>query len=215
MKIKSKPPIEEKPFLIGNKIYKYYYSKERIEKKLLKQQICIMRNELRKKHNSEEKNFNDIFYSKYPKEEDEVLKTKEANNYLSQIDKYKKIKDEKNLKKCEDDLENIRNKMHDSYIEKMGIEYNKEFSQLKDRFERENEEQKLKIKKLVFNKSVNDLENKIKKRTINRKIYEGFEGYFNMEKEDTNKDKMFFSNRTNSKIFRFYDRKKSFKTIIV
>ena len=215
MKIKSKPPIEEKPFLIGNKIYRYYYSKERIEKKLIKQQISIMRNELRNKHKSEEKNFNDLFYSRYPKEEDEISKSKEIINYLNKIDRYKKIKDENNLKKCENDLETFRNKMHDSYIEKMGIEYDKEFSQLQNKFDKEDEEQKLKIKKLVFNKSVNDLEKKVKKRVINRKIYDGFEGYFNREKEEENKDGVIFGNKTNSRIFKFYDKKKSFKTIIV
>ena len=181
----------------------------------MKQKIWIMRSELKKKQKSEEKNFNDLFYSKYPKEEDEISKSKEINNYLSKIDKLKKINDENNLKKCENELESFKNKIHDSYIEKMGIAYNKEFSILQNKFDKENEEQKLKIKKLVFNKSVNDLEKKEEKRLINKKIFNGFEGYFNKEKEGGKKDNIFPGNRTNSWIFKFYDKKKSFKTIIV
>ena len=75
-----------------------------------------------------------------------------------------KKKDEKiDIKENNEKTENLKNKIHDSYIEKMGIAYNKEFSILQNKFDKENEEQKLKIKKLVFNKSVNDLEKREEK----------------------------------------------------
>ena len=84
----------------------------------MNQQINKMRKELKEKQEKETNEFNDIFHKNYPPES-ETEYNNEINTILSK----------ENLEKINYDKikKNFLEKKHEEYINKMGVEFEKEF----------------------------------------------------------------------------------------
>lgn len=198
-KKKLNPSVEKTKEL--KKLYKLYFSKERMDKKKLIDKIKMMKKNLREKQKKEEKCFYDEFYKKYPLEEEENKNDKNIESFLEKINKEKqkiiikkgvskksknkcksqgnnncnnknkinnikkiKILDEKEKKSVEENINKLNEEMknylkirHESYMEKMGQTFEKEFQVLKDKFHKEKEEEKIKINKIILNKKMEDI----------------------------------------------------------
>ena len=198
------------------KIYRYYFSKNKIEAKLLNQQISKMKNDLNKKQYEEKNNYINDFYRNYPSEDDY---NKQIKNFMEKINKYKKENKLNEVKKYEEMKDNFLNKKHNEYLEKMGIEYEEGLNKLKEKFRNENEEQRLKIKKIILNKKIGEIEKQ--NNLFNNKRYGGndelnisqdniYSFYYgnNFLKEDN-------KNRLCSKVFKFGGRGNPYRTIII
>lgn len=200
------------------KIYRYYFSKSRIEERLMNQKIIKMRKELKEKHEKEQKEYNDIFHKNYPPENET-----EYNNEIKVILKNENITMEKEKEKYEKIRQNFLTKKHDEYISKMGIEFEKGFNILNKRFKKENDEQNSAIKKIILNHQLKEIErNNImkenkKKEKDNKKPFYFSQYMLNFRKErehKKNKDKI-VKNNLRSKIFTFYAGGNPYKTIIL
>ena len=101
------------------KIYKYYYSKDKIAEKLLNQRIRKMKLELNEKHEKEKKEYNDIFHKNYPPENEKEYNN-EIKDILYEIEKYKKENNKIEMEKYIKIKNDFFNKKHDEYIEKWG-----------------------------------------------------------------------------------------------
>ena len=201
------------------KIYKYYYSKNRIEERLINQEIRKMKLELDLKQEKEKKEYNDTFHKNYPPENE----TDYTNEIKAMLRNENII--EKNKEKFEAIKKNFLEKKHDEYIHKMGIEFEKGFDVLNQRFKKEKDEQNLVIKKIILNHQLRTLErnNKIKEnneennKNNKRFFYSHFQFNLNKDIEKENKidkDNLIMGNMT-SKIFRFMARGTPHKTIII
>ena len=206
------------------KIYRYYFSKNKIEEKLLNQQISKMKKELNKKQDEEKTNFKNDFFRKYPSENNYI---NEINNFEKEINKYKKENNINEAKKCEKMKDEFLNKKHDEYLQKMGDEYELALEKLKEKFKKENREHKVKIRKIILNKKIGEMEkeedkniNSMNSMMYNRRYF-GHGGfnlsqdniyslYNNFQLKDINN-----KNRLSSKIFRFGGRGNPYKTIII
>ena len=205
------------------KIYNYYFSKNKIEEKLMNQQISLMKKELDKKQKEEKNNFRDEFFKKYPSENNY---NNEISNYIKEINKYKKENNINEAKKYEEMKENFLNKKHEEYIAKMGVEYENELVKLKEKFRKENDEQKIKIRKIILNRKIGEIE-KQNDRNINSIRYNKryYNGGFNLSQDNiysfycNNKDNAFLNNNSKnrlcSKVFKFGGSKKPYETIII
>ena len=203
------------------KIYRYYFSKNKIEEKLMQQQITKMKKELNKKQDEEKNNFKNDFFRKYPSE---TNYTNEINNFIKEINKYKNENNINEAKKYEKMKDEFLNKKHDEYIQKMGDEYELALEKLKEKFKKENREQKVKIRKIILNKKIGEME-KEEDKNINSMIYNRryigngrfnnlsqdniYSYYNNFQFKDNEK------NRLSSKIFKFGGRGNPYKTIII
>jgi hypothetical protein len=117
-------------------------------------------------------------------------------------------------------LEKIRKKYlekkHEEYIAKMGIEFEKGFNILNKKFIKEKEEQNIKIKKIILNRRIKQMEKTEAKdnfdiRNNNFSNIEDDEKRKKKEKELENLRKRKFGSR----IFSFSVRGKLYKTIII
>ena len=205
------------------KIYRYYFSKNKIKEKLIYQKISLMKKNLNKKHNEEKTNFRIDFYRKYPSESNY---NNELSNFLKEINKNKyKVDNVKNEDKNYNDIKNeFLNKKHEEYIQKMGLEYEKELNKLNEKFKQENDEQKSIIRRLILNHKISEMEKQdVKKNTIyNRKNNKN--EYFNLSqdniqsyfyKNNNQKDNKDNNNKLCSKIFKFGGIGSPYKTILI
>lgn len=190
------------------KIYRYYFSKSRIEEKLMHQEISKMRKELSEKQKKEEIQFNDVFHKNYPPEN-----LTEYNNEI------KIIIDKENLEK--EKFEQIKKefyeKKHDEYINKMGIEFEKGFIKLSQKFKKEKDEQDLAIKKIILNHQLKEIERNNNKKKENIKNNQNYFSQYQFYLKDENKkerDNLIKKNMS-SKYFRFNARGIPYKTIIL
>ena len=213
------------------KIYRYYYSKNKIEEILMNQRIKKLRKDLKEKQEKEKNEYNDTFHKNYPLEDET-----EYNNEIKEIIKNKKE---------EEDLETIKHnfyeKKHGEYITKMGIEFDKGFDLLNQKFIKEKEEQNINIKKIILNRQIKEME-KSSKKDDNDDNEDNNDNYININDEEKNKNnnnsffysKLFykysecgkdnrnyeengniFGSKLKSKIFKFYARGNLHKTIII
>ena len=204
-----------------NNIYRYYFSKNQIQAKLLKQQISKMNEDLLQKQKKEKKLFRDEFFRKYPMEENYE---NEKNNFTMQIIKYKKEQNMDEAKKCEEEKEKFLNQKHDEYIDKLGIEYEKALEKLKEKFDKEQKEQKLQIKRIVLNFQVKEIENQEQKTsTAFNKKNRNFGGYYFFNKDNdignlNNEDNPDINNNENylrSRVFKFGVNGNPYQTILI
>ena len=211
------------------KIYRYYYSKNKIEEMLMNQRIKKLRNDLKEKQEKEKNEYNDTFHKNYPLEDET-----EYNNEIQEIIKNKKE---------DEDLETIKHnfyeKKHGEYITKMGVEFDKGFDLLNQKFIKEKEEQNIKIKKIILNRQIKEMEkdNKQDDNDDNNNININDEGnndnnnnnnnlfyysqlllnkYSNRDKDRNNEgNRKIFGSKLKSKIFSFYARGNLHRTIII
>ena len=203
------------------KIYRYYFSKNRIEEKLMQQQITKMKNELNKKQNEEKNDFKNDFFRKYPSENNY---TKEINEFVKEINKYRKENNIKEAEKYEEMKKKFLEEKHDEYLKNMGEEYEQALVKLREKFKKENHEQKVTIRKLILNHKIGEIEKengngneKIKYNAYNRRNF--FNGKFNLS-QDNIYSLFGFNNEINknrlcSKIFKFGGKGNPYKTIII
>jgi len=205
------------------KIYRYYFSKNKIKEKLIYQKISLMKKNLNKKHIEEKTNFGIDFYRKYPSESNY---NNELSNFLKEINKNKyKVDNVVNEGKNYDDMKNeFLNKKHEEYIQKMGLEYEKELNKLNEKFKQENDEQKIIIRKIILNHKISEMEKQNDKRNsiYNRKNNKN--EYFNLSqdniqsyfyKNNNQKNKKDNNNKLCSKIFKFGGIGSPYKTILI
>jgi hypothetical protein len=195
------------------KIYRYYFSKDKIEEKLMNQRIQKMKKELTEKQEFETKNYDYIFHKNYPPE-NETEYTQEIKNIL----KDKNIDKKENIDEIK---KNFFEKKHDEYITKMGIEFEKGFSELNKKFQKEKEEQNLLIKKIMLKRQLKYFENDSKDNNED-KDEKNNNFYFSKKKisfkyGDNNRgnNENSIKSKLNSKIFRFTVRGNPYKTIII
>ena len=192
------------------KIYRYYFSKNKIEEILSNQRINKLKEEL-KKENENEKNEYDInFHKKYPLENEN-----EYNKELQEILKKEKMKENFEIIK-----KKYLEKKHDEYITKMGIEFEKGFNILNQKFLKEKEEQNIKIKKIILNRRIKQIENIEAKNNINKTINNKhfYFSQFNINDKDNKKDKKkenLKQSKLGSRIFSFSVRGELYNTIII
>jgi len=192
------------------KIYRYYFSKNKIEEILSNQRINKLKEELRKKHENEKNEYDITFHKKYPLENEN-----EYNKELQEILKNEKMKENFEIIK-----KKYLEKKHDEYITKMGIEFEKGFNILNQKFLKEKEEQNIKIKKIILNRRIKQMENieaknNIKNRINNKHFYFS---QFNINDRDNRKDKKkenLKQSKLGSRIFSFSVRGELYNTIIV
>ena len=203
------------------KIYRYYSSKDKIAEKLMFQGVRKMARELKEKQDQETKEYNDIFHKDYPPENETEYENEIKNIFQkekTEIENYEAMK------------KNYFKKRHDEYMNQMGIEFEKGFDKLSQKFKKETEEQNFVIRKIILNHQLKEIEkNNMKDNNKereshytkdidkNRFIFTKFQFYLNpddRDKTNKNKDKIVV-NKLCSKIFRFKDRGKVYKTIIV
>ena len=201
------------------KLYRYYFSKNKIEEKLMQQQISKMKKDLNKKQDEEKNNFKNNFFRKYPSENNY---TNEINNFIKEINKYKKENNINEAKKYEKMKNEFLNKKHDEYIQKMGDEYELALIKLKEKFKKEKREQKIKIRKIILNRKIGEMEKEEDKNInsmYNRRYF--VNGGFNLSQDNIYSYYNNFQfkdnekNRLSSKIFKFGGRGNPYKTIII
>lgn len=202
------------------KIYRYYFSKNKISEKLMNQQINKMRKELKEKQEKETNEFNDIFHKNYPPES-ETEYNNEINTILSK----------ENLEKSNYDKikKNFLEKKHEEYINKMGVEFEKKFKILNQKFQKEKEEQNATVKRIILNYQIKEMEkNNINNNgtnknnnnlDINKKnnqlYFSQYQFYLKGDKENKKEKDDALKNKLCSKIFRFNARGNFYKTIII
>ena len=202
------------------KIYRYYFSKNKISEKLMNQQINKMRKELKEKQEKETNEFNDIFHKNYPPES-ETEYNNEINTILSK----------ENLEKINYDKikKNFLEKKHEEYINKMSVEFEKEFKILNQKFQKEKEEQNATVKRIILNYQIKEMEkNNINNNgtnknnnnlDINKKnnqlYFSQYQFYLKGDKENKKEKDDALKNKLCSKIFRFNARGNFYKTIII
>lgn len=198
------------------KIYRYYFSKNKIEEILMNQRINKLRQDLNKKQENEKNEYDITFHRKYPSENESEYKKE-----LQEILKNEKIKE---------NLEKIRKKYlekkHEEYIAKMGIEFEKGFNILNKKFIKEKEEQNIKIKKIILNRRIKQMEKTETKDNFDNRNKNKQHFYFsqynfsNIEDDEKRKKKEkelenLRKRKFGSRIFSFSVRGKLYKTIII
>ena len=206
-----------------SKIYSYYHSKNKIEEIIMYQKIKKLRKDLKEKQEREKKEYNDIFHKNYPLENEN-----EYNNEIQEI-----LKDKKEKEDIEIFKQNFYRKKHGEYMTKMGIEFDKGFDLLNQKFQKKKEEQNIKIKKIILNRQIKEMErnnnNDDNDNDIN--IYDGEKrknknNFFNSPSHYklNNSNNVFKNNKENgkfinsklkSRVFTFYARGNLYKTIII
>ena len=192
------------------KIYRYYFSKNKIEEILSNQRINKLKEELRKKHENEKNEYDINFHKKYPLENEN-----EYNKELQELLKNEKMKENFEIIK-----KKYLEKKHDEYITKMGIEFEKGFNILNQKFLKEKEEQNIKIKKIILNRRIKQIENIEAKNNINNRINNKhfYFSQFNINDKDNKKDKKkenLKQSKLGSRIFSFSVRGELYNTIII
>ena len=205
------------------KIYRYYSSKDKLAEKLMYQGINKMVKELKEKQEKETKDFNDVFHKNYPPESE--------TDYENQIQTlYQKEKTE--IENYETIRKKFFRKKHYEYISKMGIEFEKGFDKLNQKFKKETEEQTFVIRKIILNHQLKEIEknnmkdnnknkekdNDNKKNVDNNRFYfSQFQFYLHQNNGNQNKKSKEnkVMNKLSSKIFKFNNRGKIYKTIIL
>jgi len=198
------------------KIYRYYFSKNKIEEILMNQRINKLREDLNKKQENEKNEYNITFHRKYPTENESEYKKE-----LQELLKNEKIKE---------NLEKIRKKYlekkHEEYIAKMGIEFEKGFNILNKKFKKEKEEQNIKIKKIILNKRIKQMEKTETKENFenknnNKHFYFSQYNFSSINEDDEKRRKKekeienLRRRKLGSRIFSFSVRGKLYKTIII
>ena len=186
----------------------------------MQQQISKMKKELNKKQDEEKNNFKNDFFRKYPSENNYIY---EINNFVKEINKYKKENNINEAKKYEKMKDEFLNKKHDEYLQRMGDEYELALEKLKEKFKKENREQKVKIRKIILNKKIGEME-KEEDKNINSMMYNRRyfgKGGFNLSQDNIYSYYNIFpfkdneKNRLSSKIFKFGGRGNPYETIII
>ena len=204
------------------KIYKYYFSKPRIREMLMNQKISTMRKSLYNKQTEEKIAFFNNFYRNYPPESNY---NKEIKEFDEEINKYKKENNINEIKNIQNLKEEFLAKKHDEYLAKMREDYEKELENLKIKFKEENEEQNVKIREIILNHKIKEMEKQ------NNKYNEENRGYkrnkFNLSQDAfykynnnnakyiNNNNNILNSNKLSSKEFRFGGENKPYKTILI
>ena len=198
------------------KIYRYYFSKNKIEEILMNQRINKLREDLNKKQENEKNEYNITFHRKYPTENESEYKKE-----LQELLKNEKIKE---------NLEKIRKKYlekkHEEYIAKMGIEFEKGFNILNKKFKKEKKEQNIKIKKIILNKRIKQMEKTETKENFenknnNKHFYFSQYNFSSINEDDEKRRKKekeienLRRRKLGSRIFSFSVRGKLYKTIII
>ena len=201
------------------KIYRYYFSKNKIEEKLMQQQIKKMKNELNKKQNEEKNNFKNDFFRKYPSENNYI---KEINEFVKEIDKYKKENNIKEAEKYEEMKKKFLEEKHDEYLKNMRVEYEQALVKLKEKFKKENHEQKATIRKLILNHKIGEIEKENENENNKYNAYNRsnfYDGKFNLSQDNIYSlydfNNGFNKNKLCSKIFKFGGKGNPYKTIII
>ena len=202
-----------------HKIYSYYFSKNRIDQKLMQQQINKLKNELNKKQNDERNDFKNDFFRKYPSESNYI---KEINNFIKEINKCKKENNLKEAKKYEEMKKKFLEEKHEEYLKNMGEEYEQALIKLDEKFKKENHEQKKEIKKIILEHKIKEIEKENEENNNKNTIYN--RRNIDNEKVNFSQDNIYSLNDKNndikentlcSKIFKFGGNGNPYKTIII
>lgn len=192
----------------------------------MQQQISKMKKELNAKQYEEKNNFKNNFFRKYPSENNYA---NEISNFTQKIKQYKKENNINKAIKYEGMKEKFLKEKHDEYIEKMGMDYEKALEDLKEKFKKENLEQKRKIRKFILNRKIRELE-KEKDKNMNNTSYNSeftnnrvfnlsqdniFRFYNNIQNNNNYELKENNKNGLCSKIFKFGGGENPYKTIII
>lgn len=196
------------------KLYRYYFSKSKLEEKLMNQKIKKMKLDLFEKQEKKKKEYNYIFYKNYPPENENEYNN-EIKDIINKIDIFKKNNNKIEMEKYIKIKNNFYTKKHDEYIEKMGKEFEKGYIILNEEFKKEKEEQNLSIKKIILNKQLKDLENNncdfVEK---NKKDINIFLSHFNLGTNNKDK-KSLYDIKLKSRIFQFKIKENPYNTLMV
>ena len=195
------------------KIYKYYFSRDKIEEKLMNQKIRKMKIELNLKHQKEKKEYNDIFHRNYPPENEKQYNN-EIKDIINKIEFFRKQNNNKELEKYIKIKNDFYNKKHDEYIEKMGREFEKGYITLNEKFRKEKDEQNLSIKKIILNKQLKDLENRNDNNSNDKKDMKDTNYYLSHFNFRYNK-KLPDDIKLKSRVFQFKMKDNPYKTLKV
>ena len=200
------------------KIYRYYFSKDKIDEILMNQKIKKLKQDLNEKQVKEKNEYNDTFHKNYPFENE--------NDYIKEMKDI--IKNEKVKENLEKIKKNFLEKKHEEYINKMGIEFQKGFNILNKKFLKEKEEQNIKIKKIILNRQIKQFEksneknkNNIDNKNNKKHFYFSQFNFYGIEPYDKNENKKekekekTLKKKLGSKIFSFKARGTLYKTIII
>ena len=209
------------------KIYKYYFSKPRIREMLMNQKISTMRKNLHNKQLEEQNTFFNNFYRKYPPESNY---NKEIKEFDEEINKYKNENNINEMKISQEMKEKFLANKHDEYLSKMREDYEKELEKLKEKFKEERDEQNIKIREIILNHKIREMEmekqnskyNKenrgYKRNKFNLSQDEFYKYYNNNNANYINNNKnnnILNSNKLASKEFRFGGENKPYKTVLI
>ena len=181
--IEEKQNIKRRKFC---KIYRYYFSKDKIDEILMNQKIKKLKQDLNEKQKKEKNEYNDTFHKNYPLENE--------NDYIKEMKDI--IKNEKVKENLEKIKKNFLEKKHEEYINKMGIEFQKGFNILNKKFLKEKEEQNIKIKKIILNRQIKQFEksneknkNNIDNKNNKKHFYFSQFNFYGIEPYDNNENK--------------------------
>ena len=206
------------------KIYKYYFSKPRIREMLMNQKISTMRKSLYNKQTEEKIAFFNNFYRNYPPESNY---NKEIKEFDEEINKYKKENNINEIKNIQNLKEEFLAKKHDEYLAKMREDYEKELENLKIKFKEENEEQNVKIREIILNHKIKEMEMEKQNNKYNKENRGYKRNKFNLSQDAfykynnnnakyiNNNNNILNSNKLSSKEFRFGGENKPYKTILI
>ena len=199
------------------KLYRYYYSKKNLDEKLMKQKITKMKNDLNKKQNEEKNDFKNDFFRKYPSENNY---TNEISDFVKEINKYKKENNIKEAKKYEEMKKKFLEEKHDEYLKNMGEEYEQALVKLNEKFKKENHEQKMKIRKIILNHKIGEIEKENENNNNNNKFIIYNRRFFIDGKSNLSQDNIYGlydinKNGLCSKVFKFGGKGNPYKTVII
>jgi len=201
------------------KIYKYYYSKPRIREMLMNQKISTMRKTLYNKQLEEQNTFFNNFYRNYPPESNYK---KEIKEFDDEINNYKNENNINEMERSQKLKEEFLEKKHDEYLIKLREDYEKKLENLKLKFKEEREEQNVKIREIILNHKIREMEmekqdNKGYKKNRFFLSQDEFYKYNNNNNGNyiNNSNNMLNSNKLSSREFRFGGENKPYKTILI
>lgn len=205
------------------KIYKYYFSKPRIREMLMNQKISSKRKKLRNKQIEEKNTFFNNFYRNYPPESNYK---KEIKEFDKEINKFKNENNTNEMKRSQKLKEEFLVTKHDEYLSKMGEDYEKELEKLKVKFNKEKEELNLKIREIILNHKIREMEMEKQNNKNDKDNQEYKKNRFNFSQDDlykynnnanynNNYNNIMNSNKLASKIFKFGGENQPYKTILI
>ena len=209
------------------KIYKYYFSKPRIREMLMNQKISTMRKNLHNRQLEEQNTFFNNFYRKYPPESNY---NKEIKEFDEEINKYKNENNINEMKISQDMKEKFLVNKHDEYLAKMGEDYEKELEKLKVKFKEERDEQNIKIREIILNHKIREMEMEKQNNKYNKENRGYKRNKFNLSQDEfykyyNNNNANYINNNKNnnilnsnnlaSKEFRFGGENKPYKTVLI